>query len=145
MKQMLRGHISDVMNIRRRFPTFWLGRTPYLNPCDFWIWGYRKIIVYRNPIRPLSDLRKIIELCNFSMCQWYVHSIPTHYYNPFDWICTNQHAMLWIQMVAEKRVYHFEHVLFLIRWKNYVIDLYDLYKDIVHILLVLFRTKPFLR
>lgn len=93
------------------FPTSWLAIKPDLNPCDFWIWGYRNIIVYRNPIRSLSDLRKSIELCNFSMCQCYVHSIPTHILQ-FIWL--NMHKSTCYAMNPDgsrKSVYHFEHVL----------------------------------
>ncbi|GFV69200.1 uncharacterized protein TNCV_3861241 [Trichonephila clavipes] len=47
MQQFLRQHFTNDRVNSRAFPTAWPPRTPDLNPCDFWLWGYLKNLVYR--------------------------------------------------------------------------------------------------
>ncbi|GFW58546.1 uncharacterized protein TNCV_718461 [Trichonephila clavipes] len=48
--------------INRAFPTAWSPRSPDLNPCDFWLWGYLKNLVYRGRLITLADLKDSITL-----------------------------------------------------------------------------------
>ena len=42
----------------RGFENFWPAYSPDLNPCDFFLWGYLKSKVYRDPIpETLEDLK----------------------------------------------------------------------------------------
>lgn len=50
----------------RKLPEHWMGRggsiswpaySPDLTPCDYFLWGYIKDIVYRNPPRTISELK----------------------------------------------------------------------------------------
>ncbi|GFV87672.1 uncharacterized protein TNCV_779561 [Trichonephila clavipes] len=51
-----------VMARSRAFPTAWSPRSPDLNPCDFWLWGYLKNLVYRGRLITLADLKDSITL-----------------------------------------------------------------------------------
>ncbi|GFW12581.1 RNase H domain-containing protein [Trichonephila clavipes] len=42
--------------------------SPDFNPCDFWLWGSLKAMVYRDPMTSLSNLEESIER--------HVHNIP---------------------------------------------------------------------
>ena len=44
---LLRETFTDEHIIFRSFPNPWPARSPDLNPCDFWLWGYLKDCVYR--------------------------------------------------------------------------------------------------
>ena len=47
--------------ISRGFEDFWPPYSPDLNPCDFYLWGYLKSKVYRDPVpTTLEELRKNI-------------------------------------------------------------------------------------
>ncbi|GBN77327.1 hypothetical protein AVEN_215415-1 [Araneus ventricosus] len=46
VKQLLNLHFGNDRITGRHFPTAWPPRSPYLNPCDFWLWGYLKDVVY---------------------------------------------------------------------------------------------------
>ncbi|GFU50783.1 uncharacterized protein TNCV_2494891 [Trichonephila clavipes] len=48
--------------VSRAFPTAWPPRSPDLNPCDFWLWGYLKNLVYRGRLITLADLKDSITL-----------------------------------------------------------------------------------
>lgn len=98
VKQVLRRHFSDDRIISRHFPTAWPPRSPDLNPCDFWLWGYLKAMVYRDPITSLSDLKESIER--------HVRNIPQ-----FMLLSTVEHAILRFQTVADNGGHHIEHVL----------------------------------
>ena len=40
----------------------WPPRSPDLNPCDFYLWGHLKSMVYNNPLpKTLDDLKANIE------------------------------------------------------------------------------------
>jgi hypothetical protein len=34
----------------------WIGRLPDLNPCDFFLWGHLKQIVYETPVNTVEEL-----------------------------------------------------------------------------------------
>ncbi|GBM23639.1 hypothetical protein AVEN_117389-1 [Araneus ventricosus] len=46
LKQLLNLHFRNDRIISRHFPTTWPPRSLDLNPCDFWLWGYLKHVVY---------------------------------------------------------------------------------------------------
>jgi Helix-turn-helix domain (DUF4817) len=62
VKDLLRAVFGDRI-ISRDFPHAWPARSPDLTPCDYWIWGYLKSIVYRNRPTTLVQLRESITQC----------------------------------------------------------------------------------
>lgn len=51
--------------IGRGGPQHWPARSPDLNPLDFCIWGYLKMLVYSTPVENIDDLRnRIMESCD---------------------------------------------------------------------------------
>lgn len=46
--------------IGRGGPIPWPARCPDLTPCDFYIWGHMKDLVYSTPVRSLEELRERI-------------------------------------------------------------------------------------
>lgn len=46
--------------IGRGGPIAWPPRSPDLNPCDFFLWGYCKSLVYAEPINTIEELRERI-------------------------------------------------------------------------------------
>ena len=47
--------------ISRRTAIEWAPHSPDLNPCDFYLWGYLKGIVYRGKPETIADLKEAIE------------------------------------------------------------------------------------
>ncbi|GBO34169.1 hypothetical protein AVEN_178929-1 [Araneus ventricosus] len=62
IQQILRQHFTNDRVISRAFPSTWPSRSPDFNPCDFWFWGYLKILVYRGRLVTLADLKESITL-----------------------------------------------------------------------------------
>ncbi|GFS48266.1 uncharacterized protein TNCV_2296531 [Trichonephila clavipes] len=62
VQQFLRQHFTNGRVISRAFPTAWPPRSPDLNPCVFWLWGYLKNLVYRGRLITLADLKDSITL-----------------------------------------------------------------------------------
>ncbi|GFW61471.1 uncharacterized protein TNCV_347191 [Trichonephila clavipes] len=60
--QMLQHQCLDTITFIRAFPTAWPPRSPDLNPCNFWLWGYLKYLVYRGRLITLADLKDSITL-----------------------------------------------------------------------------------
>ncbi|GBN40788.1 hypothetical protein AVEN_30923-1 [Araneus ventricosus] len=60
VKQLLNIHFGNGRIISRHFPTAWPPRSPDLNPCDFWKWGYLKDVVCGGPIANLAELKNRI-------------------------------------------------------------------------------------
>ena len=50
IQQFLWHYFTDDRVTSRVFPTIWPPRLPDLNPCDFWLWGYLKNLVYRGSL-----------------------------------------------------------------------------------------------
>jgi len=46
--------------IGRGGPVTWLPRSPDLTPCDFFLWGYLKQIIYKVPVTDVNDLQQRI-------------------------------------------------------------------------------------
>ncbi|GBL93012.1 hypothetical protein AVEN_54648-1 [Araneus ventricosus] len=57
VKQLLNLHFGNDRIISPYFSTAWPPRSPDLNPCDFWLWGYLKDVVYGDPIANLAELK----------------------------------------------------------------------------------------
>lgn len=62
VQRILRQHFTDDRVISRSFPTPWPARSPDLTPCDFWLWGHLKSLVYRGTVATLADLKDRITL-----------------------------------------------------------------------------------
>ena len=60
VKQLLSAQFGDDMIISRDVPTTWPPCSSDLNPCDFWLWGYLKNVVYSGRIQKLADLKASI-------------------------------------------------------------------------------------
>ena len=59
--RLLHENFTDERIISRSFPNHWPARSPHLNPCDFWLWGYLKDCVYQGHVRSLVDLKTSIQ------------------------------------------------------------------------------------
>ncbi|GBM90324.1 hypothetical protein AVEN_116314-1 [Araneus ventricosus] len=57
VKQLLNLHFVNDRIISRHFKTAWPPRSPDLNPCDFWLLGYLKDVVYGDPTANLTGLK----------------------------------------------------------------------------------------
>lgn len=55
MKALLRSHFRGDRIFLRNFPNKWLPRSPDLNPCNFWFWGFLKDRAYEGSIRTLPE------------------------------------------------------------------------------------------
>ncbi|GBN09925.1 hypothetical protein AVEN_216281-1 [Araneus ventricosus] len=42
VQTLVRAHFADDREISRSYPTAWPPRSPDLNLCDFWLWGFLK-------------------------------------------------------------------------------------------------------
>ena len=60
VKQLLRRHFENARIISCHFPTTWSSRSPYLNLCDIWLWGYLKEDVFSTPTALLSESKASI-------------------------------------------------------------------------------------
>ena len=62
---MVRDWQQEVFNgrvISRTFEDFWPPYSPDLNPCDFFLWGYLKSVVYEDAVpATLEELKKNIK------------------------------------------------------------------------------------
>jgi hypothetical protein len=47
--------------IGRNGPVAWPARSPDLNPCDFFLWGYMKELVYSVPVDTIEILQERVE------------------------------------------------------------------------------------
>jgi hypothetical protein len=55
----VRHHLNDVYGLRwigRGGPTAWPARSPHLNSCDYYVWGYMKAKVYRTRVENQEEL-----------------------------------------------------------------------------------------
>ncbi|GBM06498.1 hypothetical protein AVEN_58333-1 [Araneus ventricosus] len=98
VKQMLNLHFGNDRIISRHFPTAWPPRSPDVNPCDFWLWGYLKDVVYGGPIANLAELK--------SRNTQHIHNITTETIRSVV-----EHALLLFQFIGENGGQHIEHFL----------------------------------
>ncbi|GBM29713.1 hypothetical protein AVEN_156899-1 [Araneus ventricosus] len=59
VKQLLNLYFGNVRIISCCFLTAWPVRSPDLNRCDFWLWGYLKDVVYGGSDCELSRIEKL--------------------------------------------------------------------------------------
>jgi hypothetical protein len=87
----VRHHLNNVYGLRwigRGGPTAWPARSPDLNSCDYYLWGYMKAKVYRrtrvenqirqNPeelARVSASLRRRVEACIRENGDHFEHSL----------------------------------------------------------------------
>ncbi|GBL84849.1 hypothetical protein AVEN_93874-1 [Araneus ventricosus] len=96
VKQLLNLHFGNYRIISLHFPTAWRPRSP--DPCDFWLWGYLKDIVYGGPIANLAELKNRITQ--------HIHNITTE---TLRYVV--EHAVLRFQLIRENGGKHIEHFL----------------------------------
>ncbi|GBM44714.1 hypothetical protein AVEN_103182-1 [Araneus ventricosus] len=102
VKQLLNLHFGNDRIISRHFPTAWPERLPDLNPCDFWLWGYLKDVLYVSPFANLTELKNRITQ--------HIHNITTEILRSVV-----EHVVLCFQLIGENDGHHIEH--FLRNWK----------------------------
>ncbi|GBN86846.1 hypothetical protein AVEN_215156-1 [Araneus ventricosus] len=81
-------HFGNDRIISRYFPTNWLPSSPDLNPCDFWLWGYLKHVVFGDTIANLAELKA-------SIAQ-HIHKIITDTLRSVV-----EHDISWFELVAQ--------------------------------------------
>ncbi|GFX93993.1 uncharacterized protein TNCV_3413551 [Trichonephila clavipes] len=60
VKHLLKVHFGNARVISHHFPKVWQPRSPKLNPCHFWRWGYLKDVAFTAPITHLAELKSRI-------------------------------------------------------------------------------------
>ncbi|GBN41243.1 hypothetical protein AVEN_52362-1 [Araneus ventricosus] len=98
VKQLLNLHFGNDRIISRHFPTDWPPRSPDLNPCNFWLWGYLKDVVYGGLIANLAELKNRIKQ--------HIHNITTETFRSVV-----EHDVLRFQLIGENGGQHIEHFL----------------------------------
>ena len=98
VKQLLKTHFGDDRIISRHFPRGWPPRSPDLNPCDFWLWGYLKNHVFSGPVANLAELKARVTQ--------HVHNVT-----PETLRSVVEHAVYRLKLVEENGGQHIEHVL----------------------------------
>ncbi|GBN16525.1 hypothetical protein AVEN_64222-1 [Araneus ventricosus] len=96
VKQLLNLHFGNDRIVSRHFPTARSPRSPHLNPCDFWLWGYLKDVVYGGPNANLAELKNRITQ--------HIHNITTE---TLRFVVA--HAVLCFQLIGENGGQHIEH------------------------------------
>ncbi|GBM96917.1 hypothetical protein AVEN_105156-1 [Araneus ventricosus] len=91
-------HFGNDRIISRHFPTTWPPRSPHLNPCDFWLRGYLKDVVYGGPILNLAELKNRITQHIYNITTETLQSVLLH-------------AVLRFQLIGENGGQHIEHFL----------------------------------
>ncbi|GFV44141.1 uncharacterized protein TNCV_2770371 [Trichonephila clavipes] len=98
VKALLSANFGNNSVISRHFSVAWLFRSPDLNPCDFWLWGFLKDHVYSGGIRTLRDLEASI-----------IHHEAEI---PRELLCaTIENAIMRYQHVIDVNGAHIEHIL----------------------------------
>ncbi|GBN00627.1 hypothetical protein AVEN_199877-1 [Araneus ventricosus] len=98
VKQLLNLHFGNDRIISRHFPTAWPPRSPDLNPCDFWLWGYLKGCCVRGSDCELAELKNSITQ--------HIHSITTETLRSVV-----ENAVSRFQLIGENGGQHIEHFL----------------------------------
>ncbi|GBM90321.1 hypothetical protein AVEN_116311-1 [Araneus ventricosus] len=102
VKQLLNLHFVNDRIISRHFTTAWPPRSPDMNPCDFWLLGYLKDVVYGNPTANLAELKNRI-----------TQHIPNITIEALRSVV--DYAVLRFQLIGKNGGQHIEH--FLSKWK----------------------------
>ena len=78
MKQLLKQYLENARIISHNFPTAWLSPSLDLNPCDFLLWDYLKVVVFRTPITHLAEMKACIAQNILNMIPKTLRSIVDH-------------------------------------------------------------------
>ncbi|CAK9796229.1 hypothetical protein ANTPLA_LOCUS701 [Anthophora plagiata] len=65
--------------IGRGGPIAWSSRSPNLSPCDFFLWGYLKQIVFQTPVENVNDLRTRITIACRSISEEMLKSVEKQF------------------------------------------------------------------
>ncbi|GBM29650.1 hypothetical protein AVEN_125297-1 [Araneus ventricosus] len=98
VKRLLSAHFGNDRIIRNHFPINWPPRSPDLNPCDFWLWGYLKHVVFSGMISNLAKLKTRIAQ--------HIHNISIDTLRPVV-----EDAISRFELLAENGGQHIEHFL----------------------------------
>ena len=58
---MVQKWLGDYLSTKFIEKKKWLPRSPDLDPCDFYLWGYLKYVVYNPLPKTLDELKENIE------------------------------------------------------------------------------------
>ena len=96
VRNLFQANFPDKRVISRTFPIAWLARSPDLNPCDFWLWGFLKDRFYEGHVTNEADLKaRIIR---------YVSLIPADMLR-----AAMDNAGVRFQHIVERQGMHIEH------------------------------------
>lgn len=98
VKKLLRDTFGADRLISRGFDNAWPPRSPDLNPCDFYLWGHLKDMVYRERHASVADLKSSIKR--------HVRCVTPEILN-----ATVDHAVLRFQHVVASGGSHIEHIM----------------------------------
>lgn len=96
VKTLIHQNFPDERVISRTFPIAWPARSPDLNPCDFWLWGFLKDRVYHGHVTNEADLKASI-VRNVSL-------IPTDMLR-----AAIDNAVVRFQHIVDRQGMHIEH------------------------------------
>lgn len=95
-KTVIQAHFPDERVISRTFPIAWPARSPDLNPCDFWLWGFLKDRVYQGSVTNEAELKASIVR----------HVSLIH---PDMLRAVVEHAIVRFQHIVDRQGMHVEH------------------------------------
>lgn len=98
VKEVLQRRFGNDRIISRHFPTPWPPRSPDITPCDFWLWGFLKNVVYSAPLDTLADLK-----CRITQ---HVHNISTDTLQ-----AAVENTVLRLHLLTENGGHHIENFL----------------------------------
>ena len=77
-------HFGDEGVISIGFPTAWAHLSADLKPCDFLLWGFHKIYVYREIIQTIPELKASITRHVSSIYRETLHATVEHIITHFE-------------------------------------------------------------
>ncbi|GBN84399.1 hypothetical protein AVEN_180563-1 [Araneus ventricosus] len=98
VKQLLNLHFGNDRIISRHFPTALPQLSPDLTPCDFWLSGYLRDVVYGGLIGNLADLKNSIKQ--------HIHNFTIETLRSVV-----EHAVLRFQLIGKNGGQHSEHFI----------------------------------
>jgi hypothetical protein len=97
-RQFLENRFGLERVISKFFPNFWPARSPDLAPCDYFLWGYLKSLVYASQPRTLEALCNEITRCAATITPQQMQSAVDH-------------LLFRLQIVMDNGGDHIEHLL----------------------------------
>ena len=89
VKQLLKWHFGSARIIYRHFPAVWPSRSSDINPCDFWLWGYLKGVVFSAPMAHLAELKTLIAQYILNVTPETMRSVVEHAFSRFQLLAEN--------------------------------------------------------